>query len=308
MITVAGEALVDLALLAPPALEAHPGGGPFNTARTLGRLDVPVAFLGRVSTDRFGRLLEEGLRADGVDLRAVVTTADPTTLALAELDEAGAARYRFYFTGTSASGLTPDVALARLPEPVTALHAGTLGLVIEPLATAVAALIEHVAGRALVVVDLNCRPDAFPDRAAYRTHLDGLLPSIDVVKASEDDLAWLEPDRPAEETARALLRRGPRALLLTRGGEGAAVVTGESAVPVPPVRVRVVDTIGAGDAFGGAFLAWWHEHRLGREELADVARLERAARFAAHVAAKTCERAGASPPRRAEIDPTVLAG
>src|SRR4051812_29999883 len=65
-ILVAGEALFDLVMGADGGLQAHPGGGPFNAARALGRLDVPVAFLGRLSTDRFGRALERMLIDDGV--------------------------------------------------------------------------------------------------------------------------------------------------------------------------------------------------------------------------------------------------
>ena len=104
-IVVGGEALVDL-VAGGGALEAHLGGGPFNTARTLGRLEQPVAFLGRISRDRFGAQMLAQLEEDGVGLDAVVPTDDPTTLALAEVDARGAATYRFYWQGTSAPGLT----------------------------------------------------------------------------------------------------------------------------------------------------------------------------------------------------------
>src|SRR3954469_18164097 len=96
MIVVGGEALFDLVLEETDALQAHPGGGPFNTARTLGRLEQPVSYLGRLSTDRFGTRLRQLLIDDRVRLDTVVSTDDPTTLALAEIDPAGAARYRFY--------------------------------------------------------------------------------------------------------------------------------------------------------------------------------------------------------------------
>ena len=112
-IVVGGEALVDLVAGGGGELAAHLGGGPFNCARTLGRLEQPVAYLGRISNDRFGTQLREQLVEDGVSLDMVVETDDPTTLALAELDEEGAATYRFYSEGTSVPGLTPEAALAR---------------------------------------------------------------------------------------------------------------------------------------------------------------------------------------------------
>src|SRR3954449_2972991 len=114
-IVVTGEALVDLVLGRDDALTAHPGGGPYNVARTIGRLEQPVAYLGRLSADRFGSRLRRELEADGVDLSAGVGTDAPTTLALAELDESGAATYRFYAEGTSAPGLTPEDADAAFP-------------------------------------------------------------------------------------------------------------------------------------------------------------------------------------------------
>ena len=106
VILVGGEALYDLVYDGDEDLQGHPGGAAFNTARTIGRLGQPVAYLGRLSTDRFGTRLERMLAADGVRLDAVVRTDEPTTLALAELDETGSARYRFYERATSAPG--PD--------------------------------------------------------------------------------------------------------------------------------------------------------------------------------------------------------
>jgi fructokinase len=289
VIVVAGEALVDLVPGQDDALRAHPGGGPFNTARTIGRLGQPVAFLGRLSSDRFGRTLEAMLEADGVGLGSVVHTDEPTTLALAEVDPSGAACYRFYERATSAPGLVPADALAALPPDVTVLHVGTLGIHLEPVATAVEALVERVAGTALVVVDPNVRAGVLADPAAFRARLDRLLERADLLKLSEDDLAWLTPGMPPDEGVRSLLGRA-RAGVVTLGGEGALVVGPAGAVRVAAPAVDVVDTIGAGDAFGGGFIAWWHRRGT----------LVEATAFACRVAALTCARAGATPPTLAE--------
>src|SRR5918992_5199580 len=125
-VLVAGEALVDLVLAADGSLSAHPGGGPYNVARTIGRLEQPVAYLGRLSTDGFGQRLRKELQDAGVVLDTVVATDAPTTLALAELDAAGAARYRFYESGTSAPGLTPEAAAAAFPQRAGMFYLGTL--------------------------------------------------------------------------------------------------------------------------------------------------------------------------------------
>jgi fructokinase len=295
-VLVAGEALYDLVIDSGGGLTGHPGGGPFNTARTIGRLRQPVAFLGRLSTDRLGVTHQRMLGSDGVGLGCVVRTPDPTTLALASLDAVGAASWSFYSAGTAAAGLEPQEALAALPARVAALHVGTLGLVLEPLATALEAVVERLAGETLIVVDPNIRPQVIDDAEGFRTRLERVLRHSDLVKVSEEDLAWLDPGRSRQAAARELLEYGPTAVLLTRGPDGATVVTAGEDTPIAPVATEVVDTIGAGDAFGGGFLAWWISHGLGRAELARDELVVEAARFAAVVAARTVARAGASPP------------
>jgi fructokinase len=302
VILVAGEALFDLVLHdTGDELHGHPGGAAFNAARTIGRLEQPVAYLGRLSIDRFGRRLDAMLEADGVARGSVVETNDPTTLAIAEVDHEGVARYRFYERGTSASGLTTEAALAAVPDVVDILHVGTLGLTLEPVATATEAVVERFAGDALVALDPNIRPWVVEDEDAYRARLDRVLARSHVLKVSEEDLAWLRPELGATEAVRSLLEGGPSVGLLTRGPHGALVVTRTAQVAVPAPRAKVVDTIGAGDAFGGGFLAWWSERGLGRDDLDRIDVVVAATEFACLVAARTCSKPGAEPPYRSEL-------
>ncbi len=305
-ILVGGEALYDLVAHADGSVDGHPGGGPFNTARTIGRLRQPVAFLGRLSTDRLGMTHERMLAEDGVDLSCVQRTDEPSTLALASLDETGAASYSFYAPGTAAPGLTPAAALAALPLEVAALHVGTLGLVLEPLAAALEAVVARLAGRTMVVVDPNCRPWVIDAPDVFRARLERILQMADLVKVSEEDLDWLDPGQPARDAARALLAYGPKVILLTRGPAGATLVSASGSTDVPAVAVDVVDTIGAGDAFSGGFLAWWSSHGLGADDLSRDGLVVEAARFAAVVAARTVARAGASPPALPPEAPSLL--
>jgi fructokinase len=301
VILVGGEALYDLVLQGSDDLQGHPGGAPYNAARTIGRLEQPVAYLGRVSTDRFGGRLETLLADDGVALDCVVRTDDPTTLALVEVDDDGVARYRFYERGTSVPGLTPEVALDVLPAQVDVVFVGALGLALEPVATALEAVVDRLAPGSLVAVDPNCRPWVIDDADAYRSRIRRVLGNTHLLKVSEEDIEFLEPGRPAVEGVRALLEHGPTVGLLTRGPSGAVVITRSAEVAVPAPRAKVVDTIGAGDAFGGGFLAWWSERGLGRDELGQIDLVVEATEFACLVAARTCSRPGASPPWRHEL-------
>ena len=278
---------------------ARPGGGPYNTARTIGRLGVPVTFAGRLADDSFGRLLRAGLAESGVAVGTARLSAAPTTLAVAGIGPDGSAEYRFYLEGTSAADLEYQELLAALPPDLTAVHVGTLGLVLEPIATSVSWLVAAgLPAGALLMVDPNCRPAAIAARATYLIRLTRLLGRTDILKASVEDLAYISPGQPSEEAASGLLDAGARLVLVTDGPRPARAFLGSGEVLAAQVpEVEVADTIGAGDAFGGAFLAWWSRHDLGRADLADPDLVSSALRFASEVAARTCTRIGADPPR-----------
>lgn len=297
MISVVGEALVDLVITPDGAVDAKLGGAPFNTALACARLGADVRFVGAVSSDRFGSMLEARLVDDGVDPGHVVRVDAPTTLAAAELDAVGAATYRFYIAETSAPMLT-DLDPATLD--ADAIFTGGLGLVLEPMATAVETALASNRSP-LVMVDVNCRPKVVPDRAAYVARIERILPHVDVLKASDEDLAFLRDGVDPLRAAQDLLASGPAAVLVTRGGDGVHVVTTSGTTVVPVEPVDVVDTIGAGDSFGAGFLAWWVGSGLDRSEAGDSDALVRAVRAANQVAGVVVTRRGADPPWRHEL-------
>lgn len=301
MIVVAGECLVDLIVDRAGEVVARPGGGPYNTARGVARLGGHCTFLGRVSGDRFGQMLRATMVADGVSETAVVACDAPTTLAVVELDGDGAARYSFYFEGTAAPGLTPEDVAWALPPTIDAFHVGTLALVLEPIATTLEAAVAALPSDTLVMVDPNCRPTAVRDRGAFAARVGRLAARANVVKLSSDDLAFLRPGLDVFAGASDFIAAGSQVVLLTDGSGPVRIVTprGVTAIASPPAAV--LDTVGAGDAFGAGFLAWWRANGLGLDHLDDDARLVEAATFACRVAAMTCERSGALPPLLAEV-------
>jgi fructokinase len=301
VIVVAGESLVDLILDPALGVTAVPGGGPFNTARTIARLGGEVAFLGRISSDRLGSQARAVLERDGVDASFVEHTDDPTTLAVAELDADGSATYRFYVRGTAAAGLSEAALPAVLASRPAAIHVGTLGLVLEPLATTIEALVAHLDPTTLVMLDVNARPTATPDPPRYRRRVERLLGRADVVKVSEPDLAFLYPSLPPGGALSRVASTGSGVVLCTAGAEPLVVAAGDARQTLPVPSVRVVDTVGAGDAFGGGFLHAWMEAGCGRDRLHDLDAVARAAMVGIRVAALTVGRAGAEPPWAAEL-------
>jgi fructokinase len=305
VIVVAGESLVDLVVRADGNVTATPGGGPYNVARALGRLGAEVAFLGRISSDPFGRILQAGLAADGVDEACITATDDPTMLAIAEIDGHGAATYRFHTHRTAAVGLSTADVPGGLPPGTSAFHVGSLGLVLEPMAATIERLVLEAPADVLVVVDPNCRPAAIDDAVGYRARLQRVLGRADVVKVSTEDLAWLEPGREPVEAARSLLARGAAVALLTDGPRPVRIVSAGDVVSIDVPDVAVVDTIGAGDAFGAGFLAAWTRADRLRADLADMAAVLEATRFAIEIGARTVGRAGADPPTSTDMHGVV---
>ena len=301
MIVVCGEALIDRIHNGDGTQRAVPGGGPFNTARALARLGVPTAFLGRLSQDVFGRQMAGLLTSEGASLELASTGPEPTTIAIADVDSQGFAEYQFLVEGTSAPNLTLEMVPDQLPADADALYVGTLGLVLEPMASTLAELVSRERGRRLVMLDPNIRVGLIPD-SEYRERLQTAIAQSTIVKASEADLAWIYP-RVDYETAAARIRdEGVSMVVVTLGARGAYGAHRDAHLHVDAPHVEVVDTIGAGDAFGAALLAWLHDHAAIRPDLClETEHFKAALDFACLAGAITCTRAGAEPPWKWEM-------
>jgi fructokinase len=300
MIVVAGEALIDLVPQGTGALAAlQPalGGGPYNTAVALGRLGSPAAFCSRVSYDAFGEALLDRLRKTGVDVSSVQRGAEPTTLAVATVGPDGSAVYSFYVDGTADRLFTAPSAL---PPGTRAVSFGTCSLVLEPGASAYEELMRTAAEQGVfTALDPNIRAGLIPDADAYRARFKSWLPSVALLKLSEEDAQWLGG------TPQEWLAAGPAAVVITRGGNGLTAFTASGEYSVPGERVEVVDTIGAGDTVNAALL-----HGLAARDALSARALAALGPdgwtgllgFAARAAAVTCSRAGAEPPYAHELE------
>ncbi|MFF3486105.1 carbohydrate kinase [Streptomyces sp. NPDC002701] len=300
MIVVAGEALIDLVPSEKGALAdlaPRRGGGPYNTAVALGRLGSPTSFCSRISHDAFGEALVGGLREAGVDVSSVQRGTEPTTLAVASIAADGSAGYSFYVEGTADRLFS---APAHVPDGTRAVSFGTCSLVLEPGASAYEELMRSAAAQGVfTTLDPNIRAVLIPDADAYRARFKSWLPSVSLLKLSEEDARWLGG------TPREWLTAGPSAVVITRGGDGLTAFTrdgGEYSVPGEPVDV--VDTIGAGDTVNAALLHGLASRgALSAEAVAGLGADGWGAllRFAARAAAITCSRAGAEPPYAHEV-------
>ncbi|AVV44497.1 carbohydrate kinase [Streptomyces sp. ID05-04B] len=312
-ITVLGECVADAfaePVNASPelALRVLPGGGPANTAVALARLGTPARFLARLSGDVFGRLFRARLEESGVDLSYAVSAAEPSTLAVAELDAAGQAAYSFHAQNTADWQWTPGELAAVDLSGAACVHTGSLALVREPGGAVVEEFLAAAAPHATISIDPNVRP-LLVRPEVYRARLPHWCSLADILRLSEDDLELLMPGAGPEQACDTWHAAGVRLVVITLGADGALASLDGERLRVPAVTTPVVDTVGAGDSFTAGLL-----HHLGARGLlggrltgVGLDEVAEACRFGARVAALTCSVAGPNPPwleQLPELSPT----
>jgi len=308
MILVCGEALIDLFIGAPSSIglsaEAVAGGSPFNVAIGIGRLGRPAAFLSTLSEDAFGIFLSEKLVDAGVSPAYIQRCPNPTTLSVVATSATGQPQYSFYAPDSADRALKPESLPAELPPAIKAIAAGSYALGVEPIASAIEALVMREAGSRVISLDPNVRPRVVGNLDLYRERFERLLAHSTIVKASDEDIHLLYPGVDLVSAAQAWLERGPALVIVTRGAQGPLAVFGSSIIERPAPRVEVVDTVGAGDTFHAGLLSWLDAKDLltpqGVAGL-DEAHLAQALDFAAGAAAIVCTRRGANPPTWDEV-------
>ena len=294
---VIGEALIDIVERAGQVTGEHVGGSPLNVAVGLARLDRGVDFLTHIGDDARGRRIAEYVGSSGVQLVSGSMSADHTPTAVATLDEDGSAQYTFDIDWELAG--TPEVT------PPLVAHTGSIASWHEPGCRATAALLDAYHPSATITFDPNVRPALIEDGDATRGRIDRLLERCDVVKASDEDLRWIDPNRSAKQIARTWLSLGPSIVAVTMGDRGAFAMCDAGTARIAALPVDVVDTVGAGDAFmTGLIDALWELNLLGAERRHDLRAigldaLNSVVATAALSSALTVGRAGADLPDRA---------
>ena len=302
VLTVIGEALIDLVPGARPGqYQAKPGGSPFNVAVGLARLGHRTILMARLADNAFGRLLRAHAVAEGLDLEPAPHAAEPTTLAVVDLDSSAQASYDFYVEGTADWQWT-DAELARIPREASMLHVGSLASWTSPgdlRIHAVAAALRR-ADQMVISYDPNVRPDLLGEPARARPLIERFGGVAHIVKASREDIDWLYPGASPEQVSGRLLDLGALLVVITDGPRGAQLYrAGSAPVSCPGRQVQVADTIGAGDAFTAGLLGGLS--RRGLLAPGDLLRwptdlLAATVEEAVLISALTCERVGADPP------------
>jgi fructokinase len=295
---VAGEVLIDLI---PGISERKPivGGGPANTAKALSKLGLDTQFIDGISSDEYGQMAKDELNTAGVKLDYVKYSDKPTCLAIVSLSDSGSATYEFVIENTA----TFDFTSVWLPKPQTRwptlLHIGTLAAVIEPGASVLFEWAQSLAKVAPIVFDPNIRPAVISDRKQYVAQVERWTAISSAVKVSDEDIKWLYPSIGVEQIINDWLTKGPSLIVVTHGDKGLTGYRKNERVSVDAIRVKVVDTVGAGDTVGAILVEAMEKDGL---ESLTGARLDVMLKRAAKAAAITVSRVGANPPTSEELE------
>jgi fructokinase len=295
---VAGEVLIDLI---PHGSDRKPivGGGPANTAKALAKLGIDTQFIDGISNDKYGQLAKNELLSSGVKLDYVKYSDKPTCLAVVSLSESGSATYEFVVKNSA----TFDFDIEWLPNPQanrpSLLHIGTLATVIEPGASVLFEWAQSVAKFAPIVFDPNIRPAVISDRKQYVAQVERWVSISSAIKVSDEDIKWLYPFLDVEQTVNNWLKKGPSLIVVTQGDKGLTGYRKGEVVSVEAVKVKVADTVGAGDTVGAILVEAIVKDGL--DSLTGL-RLETVLKRAAKAAAITVSRVGANPPTFQELE------
>lgn len=274
-----------------------PGGAIFNTAIALGRLGEPTGFVSGISNDMFGDQLQAALKASSVDASLCHRSSQPTTLAFVKLTD-GNAEYSF-FDENSAGQLYSVADIPEFSPNTEALHFGAISLIPEPCGSAYEEIIARKSKDCVISLDPNIRPSFIKDHDSHRARLERLILNTDILKVSDEDLAWIAGPRSQLALIRTWLENGTSIVLVTKGADGVVAHTSSGTVSRGAVKAVVVDTIGAGDTFNAGFLAGLRRVGSLKKQALKQLRPENllsALDLATNVAAVTVARAGANPP------------
>jgi fructokinase len=295
---VAGEVLIDLI---PEGVDHKPvvGGGPANTAKALAKLGIDTQFIAGISSDQYGQMAKDELKTAGVKLDYVKYSDKPTCLAIVSLSESGSATYEFVIENTATFNFTHNW----LPNPKTdrpsLLHIGTLATVIEPGASALFEWAQAVAKVAPIVFDPNIRPAVISDRKQYLARVERWVSISSAIKVSDEEIKWLYPSIEIEQVVNNWLTKGPSLAVVTYGDKGLTGYQKGEMVIVDAVKVKVADTVGAGDTVGAILV-----EAIVKDGLDSLtgSRLKTMLKRAAKAAGITVSRVGANPPTSQELE------
>ena len=255
-----GELLIDFTCISTdpdgyPTMAAHPGGAPANFLAALAKFGANTALIGKVGTDAFGKMLTATLQGAGIETKGLITDEDVfTTLAFVTLDETGNREFSFSRKPGADTCLRFEEIDLSLIDEAKVFHFGTLSLTDEPARSATYEAVAYAKQQGkLITYDPNLRKPLWKDLDEAKKQLIWGLGQADVVKISDEEVEFLF-GLGVEEGAKYILEKfGVQLVFVTCGADGCFFKNAVACGHVPSLSgIRVIDTTGAGDIFGGS--------------------------------------------------------
>jgi fructokinase len=325
MILGCGEALIDMVPVASENSRNNekkeissvylpcPGGSPYNTAIAVGRLGVPISFLGRLSQDFFGQMLVNRLEENNVNTEMIVRSTEHSSLAFVKLEKGKEPEYIFYTQGTADRSFSYADIPQNFNKKPSCIFFGSISMTMEPIASAIEQFIINQStslNGPVISLDPNVRSFMIGDHAAYVKRFEKWVAASNIVKISVADFDFIYPGLGLQKSLEKILQMGPSLVVTTLGSDGAKALLRSSngdivEVNAPVFQVKVIDTIGAGDTFHGGLLS--KLFLMGKMNKAGIAglsaiELKEALVFANKAASLVCSKRGAEPPTMAEME------
>ena len=304
MIICCGENLIDIVPTtnSDDYYKACVGGSPLNTALGLGALKKPVYFFSRLSNDFFGKKIINYLNKNNVNTSLVQRSNDPSTIGFVSSKKKP--EFSFYATNTSDRNLTNYNLSIKIKKKIILAHFSSISLILKPASETYFRLMKDLKKHSLISIDPNVRPSLINNKSEFKKRFKNFLKIADIIKLSDEDYKYLNINNPNKIIPLWIKKNNLSIIILTKGSSGSTLYTDKFKIKIKPFKIKVLDTVGAGDIYHAGMISYLHKNKLlTKKKLNKITKNEwvECLNFASKAAAINCNREGCNPPTFREI-------
>ena len=306
MILCSGENLIDFVPVSKNTeiFKACVGGSPLNTAIGLGAMNAPVYFFSRISNDFFGRKIISFLKKNNVKTNLIQKTSDKTTLGF--VSNRNKPEFSFYANQTADRNLSHYDFKKSILKKIVLAHFSSISLVLKPGSETYFKIIKNLKKTSLISIDPNIRSSLIENKNNYLTRFKQFLKLADIIKLSDEDFNYLSNNNnPDKVIPNWIQKNNISFVILTLGEKGSILYSKKLRIFIKSYKVKVADTVGAGDIFQAAVINYLYKSKnLSNDKLLNLKKSdwEKCLKFASKAAAINCTKEGCYPPTEREIN------